>query len=320
MPPVRLLPAVAAGLLAFPAAASAAAPSVTTRAASQVTPDSATLNGSVDPNGRGTTYFFQYGLDRHYGAQTAPAAAGAGTSAKAVSAFVGGLKSGTTYHYRIVASNPDGVRAGSDRTVKTSNIPLSLTLAAAPNPVVVGGATNLTGALAGTGGGGRTIQIQVNSFPYTGGFVAYGNQLVTNADGSFGMPVVGLQANAEFRAVTTEGEPLVSPGVFVGVMPVVRTAVSTRRPRARRTVRFAGTVTPAFEHAQVAVQKRGSGGRWVTVAGTLTRHLAATKSRYVKHVRIRHSGTYRVFVGLPNAPFVGATGPAIHIHVRPRHG
>src|SRR5581483_4062252 len=44
-----------------------APPGVVTGAASGVTPSAATLHGSVDPNGRATTYFFEYGTSTGYG-------------------------------------------------------------------------------------------------------------------------------------------------------------------------------------------------------------------------------------------------------------
>src|SRR5690349_13099235 len=74
-----MLAACAAGLvLAIPAQA-ATRPSVTTLGAKEVTFNSATLHGSVNPNGADTSYYFQYGLTRAYGGQTAIADAGAGT-------------------------------------------------------------------------------------------------------------------------------------------------------------------------------------------------------------------------------------------------
>src|SRR6478752_10431642 len=78
---------VACGLLAValvsasrpsPASAAASAPAVTTAPASDVGKSSATLSGTVNPNGQSTTYFFQYGTTTSYGRQTCPAGAGSG--------------------------------------------------------------------------------------------------------------------------------------------------------------------------------------------------------------------------------------------------
>src|SRR5260370_31969619 len=55
------------GLLNAPVTAHAAAPSVTTLAATSITPTNATLNGTVNPNGGATTAYFQYGGTTNYG-------------------------------------------------------------------------------------------------------------------------------------------------------------------------------------------------------------------------------------------------------------
>lgn len=96
------------------------APKVTTGSASSVTLNSATLNGTVNPNGESTTYFFEYGTDTSYGSTTSASSAGSGTSAVSVNASISGLTSDTTYHYRLVATNSDGTSYGDDRTFKTT--------------------------------------------------------------------------------------------------------------------------------------------------------------------------------------------------------
>src|SRR5215212_7729746 len=94
-----MLFALALALL-VPATASAARPAVTTGGAASITQSTATLNGKVDANGKPTTYFFQFGTTRLYGAVTAEAPAGQAGSAVRVSAPVTLLAPATTYHYR----------------------------------------------------------------------------------------------------------------------------------------------------------------------------------------------------------------------------
>ena len=55
-----------------------------------------TLNGSVNPNGRATTWFFEYGTSASYGSQTAVQNAGTGDGAVPVSAAIAGLRSGAS--------------------------------------------------------------------------------------------------------------------------------------------------------------------------------------------------------------------------------
>ena len=97
------------------------APTVTTSAASGVTATTATLNGTVNPEGAATTYQFQYGTSTGYGSVTpaSPASAGAGSSAVAESAGLSGLSAGTTYDYRLVATNATGTTDGGNQTFTT---------------------------------------------------------------------------------------------------------------------------------------------------------------------------------------------------------
>jgi hypothetical protein len=94
-------------------------PTVTTGTASDVTTNSATLNGTVNPNGKSTNYYFEYGLNTSYGTATSTQSAGSGTTDVPVSEPVSGLSSNTTYHFRLVAENSDGTSYGDDQTFKT---------------------------------------------------------------------------------------------------------------------------------------------------------------------------------------------------------
>jgi hypothetical protein len=94
-------------------------PSVTTLAASSVTFDGATLQGTVKPNGLPTTVHFEYGPTTAYGTSTANKNVGSGTSAVPVQAAISDLIPNTTYHFRAVATNSSGTVSGSDKTFKT---------------------------------------------------------------------------------------------------------------------------------------------------------------------------------------------------------
>ncbi len=101
-------------------ATAGAAPSVTTEAASAITPETAKLNAVVDPNGsQVTACTFEYGTTTSYGLSVpCSRSPGAGQSYVAVSAEVH-LAPETVYHFRIVATNGSGELAGSDRPFKT---------------------------------------------------------------------------------------------------------------------------------------------------------------------------------------------------------
>jgi hypothetical protein len=79
----------------------------------------ATLNGSVDPNGYATNYYFQYGPTTAYGSSSATQSAGSGWQPTSVSANLTGLTSSTTYHFRLVASSGAGTSYGQDQVFST---------------------------------------------------------------------------------------------------------------------------------------------------------------------------------------------------------
>src|ERR1700727_1173350 len=85
-----------------------AGPNVGTEAASTPAQTSATLHGTVDPEGVLVSGCrFEYGTSTFYGqnAPCVPRNPGSGTAAVAVSADLNGLQSGVTYHFRLLASN-----------------------------------------------------------------------------------------------------------------------------------------------------------------------------------------------------------------------
>jgi len=94
-------------------------PTVVTLPASGVTTSTATLNGTVNPNGLATNYHFEWGTTTGYGNSTSTLSAGSGTSNVSVSAGITGLTPGVTYHFRLVATNIDGTRYGNDVTFTT---------------------------------------------------------------------------------------------------------------------------------------------------------------------------------------------------------
>ena len=95
-------------------------PVVITSAASAVAGTGATLNGSINPNGLGTTYCFEYGTSTSYGSTTADANAGSGSSVVLAKADIADLTAGATYHFRLVATNSAGTSMGEDQTFTTT--------------------------------------------------------------------------------------------------------------------------------------------------------------------------------------------------------
>ncbi len=122
-------------------------PVATTGAATDVTQTGATLAGTVDPKGAATTYHLEYGTSDSYGLATPEKSAGSGTGAANVSAVVTGLTNATTYHYRIVATNPAGVARGADRTFATTSPPRAPAVSTGGTRGTQPTSTTLTGSL-----------------------------------------------------------------------------------------------------------------------------------------------------------------------------
>jgi hypothetical protein len=301
--------------LAAPAAASAARPAVTTGGAASVGQSTATLNGRVDANGKATTYFFQVGTTRLYGAQTADASAGAAGRPVAVSAPVSGLAPATVYHYRIIARNADGQTIGRDRTFRTRVQPLGVTLAANPPTVAPGGATTLAGVLTGTNGANRDVVLQANPFPYTQGFLNVANPQVTDAAGNFSFPVLSVSTTTQYRVLMPQRPEVASPIVIVGTALQVTTRTKkVERHRRSVSVRFRGDVRPAAAGVRVDIQ-RWFNSTWNTIAHTRAKHVSSSRSSYRTRVRLRHTGRYRVVANSEGALVSGA-GREVKIRIR----
>ncbi len=94
-------------------------PAVTTTAASQITQSGATLNGFVDPQGTSATVrWFEWGTSESLGNSTPHA--NQGNNASGASAAITGLTANTTYFFRIVAQNVNGLTTGTTLTFTTN--------------------------------------------------------------------------------------------------------------------------------------------------------------------------------------------------------
>jgi gliding motility-associated-like protein len=103
-------------------------PGITAFAATTISEKGATLGGRVTANGAATTYALQWGLSAALpevapaslpGAQTLSVSAGS----VSVSQVVNGLLGGTTYYYRLLAQNSEGVVYGETLSFTTLSVP-----------------------------------------------------------------------------------------------------------------------------------------------------------------------------------------------------
>jgi hypothetical protein len=258
----------------------AAAPTATTGDASALTDTQASLAGTVNAQGELTSYAFQYGTTTAYGQQTALTSAGSGRADVPVRADLAGLTPGTTYHYRVIATNASGTIVGADRTFRTTGT--------APPPPPAPSAT--TGGASVTGGS-ATLSGSVNpngvasSYYFEFGTTAdYGQQTPPQSAGSGSSAVSvsatlsGLAANATFHYR------------LVAVGP--NAAFSIGADRTFTTAGSASTRLGLFGHTAFADQ-HGVGGVFVACFGSSSCRGSLTLSRSGKQLGVRSAYTLR---------------------------
>ena len=245
----------------------ASAPTATTGAATGVTPTSAALNGAVDPNGRETTWYFEYGTSTGYGSQTAAQSAGSGTTARSVSAGVSGLAVGRVYHFRLVATSDAGTSRGADRTFSTAGAPAAVT----------GSATSITARSAKLNGSvSPNGQATTWYFEY-GTTIAYGTKTASKSAGSGTKATAVSSSPSGLRAATTYHYRLVAlngSGTSFGSDKAFRTA----GPPFART---GPTLDIGMSSARPtgAVNPQGRRTTWYFEYGTTTRYGARTAAK-----------------------------------------
>lgn len=90
-------------------------PTVHTLPATDVTTTTARLNGDITSTGSSTTVWFEWGTDPNLSTYntTTSQSVGSSASTQAVSMDLTGLVTGTTYHFRVAASNASGTSRGA---------------------------------------------------------------------------------------------------------------------------------------------------------------------------------------------------------------
>ncbi len=182
------------------------APTVVTTAATAVTSTTATLNATVSANTQTTTTAFQYSTDLSFSSSVA-VAGNVTTQLVPVSAGITGLQPNTTYNFRAVSTNADGVTTGNTMQFTTVAIP----------PTVVTNAATLVGPTFATLNGTATA-FNANttvSFEY-GTSIAYGQvaaatpgtvtgNLATNFNSTLGSLVINTTYHFRAKGVNVAG-------------------------------------------------------------------------------------------------------------------
>ena len=144
--------------LSTPPQPTGSAPTVVTNSATSISQNSATLNGTLNPNNSYTTIWFEYGTTQSLGYTVGYQSAGGGNYLTNISAYLSGLNSITTYYFRAVAQNSFGTTYGSilsfaaqtGATYQPGALPLVYTSVATfiyQNSALLNGTVNPNGSL-----------------------------------------------------------------------------------------------------------------------------------------------------------------------------
>jgi len=98
-------------------------PSAETSSNASTSNSTALVNGQVTPNGVLTTYWFDYGETQSLGSKTKAEQIGSGFSSISSPQYITGLKSNTTYYFRLSANNNFGTISGNTYSFQTNNTP-----------------------------------------------------------------------------------------------------------------------------------------------------------------------------------------------------
>ncbi len=108
-----------------------ARPILSNTTATAIEQSSAIITGQVDARGGTTLVSVEYGLNSSYGSATVPRGVGNGEGSADIAVSLANLLPGTSYHFRVVATNSLGTQAGSDGTFRTADLPPEVATGAA---------------------------------------------------------------------------------------------------------------------------------------------------------------------------------------------
>jgi hypothetical protein len=275
----------------FKTSAPASAPTLSSRSAKVLSATDVNLSVRVNPRSLATNVHFEYGTTSAYGTATPDQAVGAGTSNVTVNAAIGGLKPGTRYSYRAVATSAAGVTRSSG-TFTTAKAPTGVAITPSTIRPIWGTGLTISGSVSGATS--IPVALEKQDWPYSAPYV----QIATtnaNSRGAFNFTVGALLVTTHLRVTTRTAVPVTSPVVTASV--AAKVGLKTRRLK-RKRVRIEGAIWPAVPNGRVSLQRQTASGRWGFVKTGKISPLDTTRSRYRISAIARRSRAvnYRVVV------------------------
>ena len=300
-----VLAAALACLVLATAGGAATAPTAITGPAQSVGATTATVLGTVNPNGVATTAYFTYGTTSSETSHTANITVGSGTANVNVSSSLSGLAPGTTYFYSVVAASSAGTAKGVEGTFTTLSLPGAVT----------GSASSVTGSSATLNGSVDPNGLSTTWYFEYGTSTSYGSKTASaTATGdtavAVGKSVTGLQSGRtyHFRLVatsdagttrggdatfTTSAAPTVVTGSVSGIGPKAATLHGTVTPNGLSTTWYFEYGTTTKYGSKTSSHSAGSG----TTAQNVSSSLSTLKVATVYHYRLVASNSGGTNVG-----------------------
>ena len=288
------------------------APAVTTNDASSISPNSATLNATVDPKGQSTTTGFDYGPSPNYGFSTGAQNLN-GSGAQPISTTVANLNCGTLYYFRGRASNSGGITNGMQQTFTTGTCQLQ-------GPTITNQhVTDITATSA-------TLNADINpngsdtfvNFSYDN--ATRSTAVIDIGSGSSAIPVAqgvsGLTCGTQYsyRAIASNGA-----GTFQGPLATFSTTACSSQPSGAEYAADADTVALLHlnEASGAALADASSAGNNGTATGS-----SVTPAVYGNGRRLANdvNGVASEFVSLGTASSLNPAALTFEAWIRPTSG
>lgn len=273
--------------------------------ATSVKQNEAVLNGTVSPNGTATVAWFEYGTNPNLASydNTTTQNIVAGTVTQPVNTPLSGLTSGTTYYFRLMASNAGGFAEGKIFSFTTHNPPPAVTTDNATS-ITLNGAT-LNGSV-NPNGAATMAWFEYGQDPNLVSFTATDNQNLGSGRNPVAMDntLSGLNTGVTFyyrvAAASVEGEVKGAIKSFSTRIPPPAATTGTATNITTTGATFNGTVNPNgistdawFEYgtdntfttfAETAHQLKGSGTTDLPVSATPIAPLASWSTYFFRTV------------------------------------
>lgn len=303
-----------------------ARPSINFGSSSNLGDNTATLNATVTPNGVATTVSFEYGTSTSFGNSTAGQGIGSGSSAVNVSTNLSGLAAGTTYCFRVVATNSQGTTTGNTLTFTTST-PLPTVVTTDASSIGTTGA-NVNGNVNPNGiitsvyfeWGDRSDLLSNSNSPVA---IGSGANVVTNSarveglnpDSTYFFRIVAVTTNSSATnktygaTLSLKTQPVKPIVITLGVTNATTTAATLQgavNPNGNPTsFYFEYGSTPSYGSSTTA-QDVGSGANSVSLTAVLT----GLTSGQIYYYRAVASNSFGVAYGTDQSFLSGYPPPA----------